>query len=317
LVGGGVDPDRDYRSAGPGDTWTALRASSPDSDVACIVVVGVVPEGANGLELEADTDETVVEAYWRGRRRLMMPWPQVEPLGYGLGGVTGGYHRRAKSDPGIDHDVYYGVSCLSARERMPDDVFKRFKVLPAVGAAASAQPDKTGRVVPATPGPLPSLGAAVSGGRIEMAGSGFAITLPAKWVVKLAEPDLDIYAAAPGATWEALRAHEPGRRRACSVYVGVAPLDAGPIGESAAADTDEDATAPYWSIGGRATLVVPPVRYRQRSDSSSEMTGGWPRLRADDDRLAHDVVYAVTCGADGERDPQEIVDSFEVLAIER
>jgi hypothetical protein len=313
-----LDPDLDYRLAGPGDTWTALRAYAPDGDEACTVAVGVVPEGANDLELEADTDQTATEAYWRGRRRLMMPWPQVEPLGYGLGGVTGGYDRRAKSDPGIDHDVYYAVSCLSASERMPDDVFKRFKVLPAEGAAGSAQPDKTDRVVPATPGPLPSLGAAVSGGRIEMAGSGFTITLPKKWVVKLVGPDPDIYTAAPGAIWEALRAHEPGRRRACSVYVGIAPLDAGPIGESAAVDTDEDATEPYWSIGGRPTLVVPPAHFRQRSDSGSEMAGGWSRPRADDTRLPHDVVYAVACGADGdERDLQEIVHTFEVVKSKR
>ncbi len=148
-------------------------------------------------------------------------------------------------------------------------------------------------------------------------GSGFAITLPEKWIVKLVEPDPDIYTAAPGATWEALRAHEPGRSRACSVYVGIVPLDAGPVGESAAVDTDVDATDPYWSAGGRPTLVVPPVRYRQRSGSGSEMVSGWPRPRADDARLSHDVVYVVTCAADGDRDSREIADSFEILASER
>ncbi len=100
-----LDPDRDYRSAGPGDTWTALRAYSADGIEACTVAVGVVSEGANDLELDVDTDDTAAEAYWRGRRRLMLPQPQVEPLGYGFGGVTGGFERRARSDPGIDHDV--------------------------------------------------------------------------------------------------------------------------------------------------------------------------------------------------------------------
>jgi len=312
-----LQPDRDYRTARAGDAWTALRAFEPQGLEACTVAVGVVSEGANGLGLDMDTDETATEAYWRGRRRLMLPLPQVEPLGDGLGGVTGGFERRARSDPGIDHDVLYALTCLSAGEDMPDAAFERFKVLPAEGSDGSAKPEKVDRLVPATPGPLPSLGSTVPGGRIEMVGSGFAITVPRKWVVKLVEPDLDIYTAAPGAAWEALRAHEPGRSRACSVYVGIVPLEARPIGESAPVDTDVDATEPYWSVGGRPTLVVPPVRFRQRSGSSSEGVGGRSRLRADDARLPHDVVYAVTCGADGERDLQGIVHSLEVVAGER
>jgi len=200
---------------------------------------------------------------------------------------------------------------------MPDAAFKRFKLLPADGSAGSAKPEMADRLAPATPGPLPTLRATTSGGHREMAGSGFAITVPETWVVQLVEPEPDIHGAAPGDVWEALRAHQPGRRSACSVYVGIVPLDAGPIGESASFDTDEDATEPYWSGGSRPTLVVPPVRYRQRSGSSSEMVSAWPRPRTDDARLSHDVVYVVTCAADGDRAPRGIVDSFEILTHER
>lgn len=312
-----LDPDRDYRSAGPGDTWTALRSYSPDGIEACTVAVGVVSEGANDLKLDVDTDDAATEPYWRGRRRLMVPQPQLEPLGYGFGGVTGGFDRRAQGDPGITHDVLYGLACLSAGEDMPDGAFKRFELLPAESPDRSTKAGTTDQFARATPRPLPAMSANTSGGRIEMAGSGFAITVPEKWIVKLVEPEPDIRTAEPGDAWEALRAHQPGRRSACSVYVGIVPLDAGPIGESASVDTDEDATAPYWSGGERPTLVVPPVRYRQRSGDSSEMVAGWPHPRTEDARLSHDVVYAVTCGADGERPPQKIVESFEILARER
>lgn len=93
------------------------------------------------------------------------------------------------------------LTCLSAHEDMPDDAFKRFKVLPADASEGSTKPERPENLAPSTPGPLPALGATVSGGRIEMSGSGFAITVPEKWVVKLVEPDPDVYTAAPGASW--------------------------------------------------------------------------------------------------------------------
>jgi hypothetical protein len=136
-----LDPDRDYRSAGPGEAWTALRAYSPGGIEACTVAVGVAVEGANGLEFDVDTDEIAAEAYWQGSRRMMLPLPQVEPLGYGFGGVTGGFERRARSDPGIAHDVLYALTCLSAGEDMPDAALKRFKVLPADRPDASLEPN--------------------------------------------------------------------------------------------------------------------------------------------------------------------------------
>ncbi len=311
-----LEPDRDYRSAAAGDTWTALRAHAPDGIEACTVAVGVVSAGANDLELEVDTDETVAEAYWRGRSRLMVPLPRIEPLGYGFGGVTGGFERRAASDTGLSHDVLYGLTCLSAGEDMPDAAFRKFRLLPADASDASVGPDQAGRTAPASPGPLPALGATVAGGRIERTGSGFAVTLPRTWIVEVADPDRDVSMAEPGDAWEALRAHAPGRRRACSVYVGIVPLDAGPVGVSAAVDTDGAALVPYWSAEGRPTLVVPPVRFRQRSGSGSETVEGRSRLRADDAGLLHDVVYVIACSADGERDTRKITDSMELLARE-
>ena len=88
-------------------------------------------EGNNGLELGFDTDEAASEPYWQGRRRLMAPWPQLEPLGDGFSGVTSGWERRAADDPGISEDVLYGLSCLSSGERMPDQAFRHFKLLPS------------------------------------------------------------------------------------------------------------------------------------------------------------------------------------------
>lgn len=92
----------------------------------------------------------------------------------------------------------------------------------------------------------------------------------------------------------------------------MAPLEAGPVGEFPSVDTDSDATESYWSGSGKPTLVVPPARFKQISRSSSEQVRGESRPRADDPRLPSDVVYAVACGADGERTP-ETADSFKIL----
>ena len=311
-----LEPDRDYRAAEPGDAWIALRATSPDGVRGCTVAVGVVPE-ANDLELEVDMDETVAEAYWQGRRRLMVPRPQLEPLGYGFGGVTGNWERRAKNDDALDHDVTYGLACLSAGEDMPDAAFRTFRLLPAESRDGSGGKAPMKRAAPASRAPLPALGATVDGGRVERTRSGFALTVPREWTVKVADPDPGVYAAKPGDAWEALRAFAPDRRRACSVHVGVVPLEAGSVGESITVESDEDAVRPYWSVGGKPTLLVPPARFRQRSDSATEGVLGWPRLRADDAGLPNDVVYAVVCGSDGERDPWGITGSLEILGRER
>ena len=77
------------------------------------------------------------------------------------------------------------------------------------------------RLAPVTPGLLPTLSATTSGGHLEMAGSGLAITVPETWVVQLVEPEPDIRRAEPGDVWEALRAHQPGRRSAYRAPRGI------------------------------------------------------------------------------------------------
>jgi hypothetical protein len=116
----------------------------------------------------------------------------------------------------------------------------------------------------------------VASGRIERAGLGFAITVPRKWAVRVAEPGTSIYTAAPGDAWEAVRAHS--RDAALLGLRGIVPPEAGPLGESPSIDTDEDATELYWSGRERPTLVVPPARFHEHASSNSRDAAGIPRL---------------------------------------
>ena len=92
------------------------------------------------------------------------------------------------------------------------------------------------------------------------------------------------------------------------------PLADGSVSENLGVDSDESATAPYWSGAGRPTLIVPAVRFRQRSGSSVHEVASQPRMGIDGLGTPDGVVHVIACGADGERVPRGIMDSYEALA---
>ena len=101
--------------------------------------------------------------------------------------------------------------------------------------------------------PVDPLGAVVEPGRIEMMGSGFAITIPDEWTVEVAEPDPDILAASPGTAWWALKASAPHRFMACSVVVGVTDLSS----DRWSIVGQDGGTVPYWDPSKPWKLRVP------------------------------------------------------------
>lgn len=162
--------------------------------------------------------------------------------------------------------------------------------------------------VKATPEPLPPLGRVTQGGRIEMPGSGFAITVPEDWTVELAEPDTDVFAAAPGTAWEALRATAPDRSMACSVAIGISPVslrDAG--GTGSAGDT-----VPRWHPTKRGVLMVPSPLVEEGETTHSSMAPR-ERLHREDPALDHDVMYSVHCVGDTAAVFEQVADSLEFL----
>ncbi len=159
-----------------------------------------------------------------------------------------------------------------------------------------------------TPKPLPPLGATRSGGRIEMPGSAFAITVPEDWVVELADPDTDLFTAEPGSAWEALRATDPEGSSACSVAVGVAAVS---LREASGAGSGEF-TTPLWDPNEPGILWVPMP---QVEPSRTEISSMAPRVRMHrhHEGLKHDVLYSVHCVGNSERESGKISDSLEFL----
>ena len=162
--------------------------------------------------------------------------------------------------------------------------------------------------------PVDSLGAVVEPGRIEMTGSGFAITIPDGWTVEVAEPDPDVLAASPGTAWWALKASAPHRFMACSLAVGVTDLPSdrwSTVGQ-------EGGTTPYWDPSKPWKLRVPTPDIPQ---STSDHTS-WIRPQSDQEAdLEHDVLYALECAANEVRVGGSgrfwgpLVSSFEFLGI--
>lgn len=161
---------------------------------------------------------------------------------------------------------------------------------------------------PATPAPLPPLGAASVGGRIEMPGSAFSITVPDPWVVEMADPDTDVFAAAAGAAWEALRAASPDGTRACSVAVGVAEVSL----RDQSGTGSNGAVSPSWHPTRKSLLMVPSPRVEERDGGSSSMTS-FERLHRDHEGLEHDVLYSLVCVNVPELRFDQIMSSFELL----
>ena len=151
----------------------------------------------------------------------------------------------------------------------------------------------------------------VDGARVEMAGSGFAMTFPDDWTVRTVDPDPDVFAAAPGDAWEALRAYGPGHREACSVSVAIAPEGQ----EYSGVGTGGGSDAPYWRTeGGELILLVQPPRLETESGTGMESIAPHERLASADPRLDHDVLYVVACATDPERFLDAIDQSVEFLS---
>jgi hypothetical protein len=172
-----------------------------------------------------------------------------------------------------------------------------------------------GGCTPEGAAPVGSLGAVVEAGRIEMAGSGFAITLPDDWTVEVAEPDPDVLAAEPGTAWWALHASAPNGVMACSLAVGVTDLPPDRFGGLA---LRTDGATPHWDPSKPWVLRVPtPDVPQSRTHNAS-----WVRPQIQEADLEHDVLYSLDCAANDARVPgwggifTQLMDSFEYLPAE-
>ena len=164
---------------------------------------------------------------------------------------------------------------------------------------------------------LPPLGVTVEGGRIEMAGSGFEMTFPDDWTIEVADPDPDVFGAAPGETWEALRAHDPAHLLACSVSVGVATvsLESGSGGASGGTTIE-----PSWDESETGLLWAPEPRIESGTGAVYSTMSPRERLHKSDPGLEHDALYVVSCSSasDGESEAPEralegLIETFEFL----
>jgi hypothetical protein len=157
----------------------------------------------------------------------------------------------------------------------------------------------------------------VPGGRVELVGSGFAVTLPGDWTVEVVDPDRDLTAQPAGSAWDALRARSPDGSRACAVSVGVAPEGVRPLEEGTGVGA-VPAAEPRWTMHeGTPTLEMPDPMMLVRSASnrrSSTITSA-TRSAAADPALGHDVLYGMACAADAEWDTDAITSSLTVLPL--
>jgi hypothetical protein len=165
--------------------------------------------------------------------------------------------------------------------------------------------------------PLPLLGKTLGGGRIEVTGSGFAMTFPDDWIVEVVDPDPDVFSAAPGTAWEALRAHDPGLQRACSVSVGVATRS---LKNRSGVASGSATTVPSWDEDEQTLLWVPDPRLESTTAGVSTTMAPRERLHKRDPRLEHDVMYAVSCSAAGDDESEtlelaldRLTETFELL----
>ncbi len=156
--------------------------------------------------------------------------------------------------------------------------------------------------------PLQPLGAETSGGRIEMPGSAFAITIPDDWAVELADPDTDVFSAAQGTAWEALRATDPDGGAACSVAVGVAEVSL----RTSSGTASGLVGPPQWDPADRSLLWVPQPEVEDSGSQHTAMTSR-ERLHQDDEGLEHDVLYSIVCAGTSEPQFQTISQSLEFL----
>jgi hypothetical protein len=152
-----------------------------------------------------------------------------------------------------------------------------------------------------------------------MTRSGFAMTFPDDWNVEVLDPDPVVFAAAPGTAWEALRAHDPARVRACSVSVGVATVS---LRERSGGASSDMTVEPHWDEQENGTLWAPEPRFDAGTGGTYSVMAPRERLHEGDADLDHDVLYVVSCSAGGE-DPEAdeavldgLLDTFQFLPSE-
>lgn len=170
--------------------------------------------------------------------------------------------------------------------------------------------------VVSSPPPLPPLGDVLAGGHIEMPGSGFAMTFPEDWTVEVAEPDPDVFRAAPGTAWEALRAYGPERQQGCSVSVGVATVS---LRERSGGASGDMTVEPHWDERESGMLWAPEPRVDLGTGGVYSVMSPRERLHTSDPGLEHDVLYVISCSAGGE-DPEAfeaelegLIETFQLL----
>ncbi len=176
---------------------------------------------------------------------------------------------------------------------------------------ASIAGDTDVECVPWESPPLPPLGVETSGGRIEMPGSAFAITVPEHWSVELADSDTDVFSAEPGTAWEALRATSKAGTNACSVAIGVADVS---LRKKSGTGSGGPLT-PMWDPKKPGILLVPsPVV--DESEASFAMLMPRERLHRKHEGLEHDAMYSIHCVGDAQGVAERIGVSLEFLPRE-
>jgi len=168
------------------------------------------------------------------------------------------------------------------------------------------------------PGPREPLGPQVETGRVELPGSGFAITIPPDWTVEVADPDRDVTQEAPGAAWEALRAQAEEGDAVCSVYVGVA-MEGQPIGdETFPVDTSVAISKPEWREGpqGMQLMLPTPALASGALPGLGSGTTRW-RPAGSHPRLPDGAIYALDCwsGREDGQVPGLILGSLALLDL--
>ena len=163
--------------------------------------------------------------------------------------------------------------------------------------------------------PLTQLGDIVEAGRVDVPGSGFSITVPDGWIVEVA-PGPGIVSAPPGAAWEALRAYAPDGTQTCSIYVALPPKGAIPEGGDAGVGSGTSVGEPHLRLGfGAPTFMVPEPRTESGPTLHFSAMGTHTRLAASDPGTPRDVLYALVCGADRERDFDAILGTFGFVPV--
>jgi hypothetical protein len=166
-----------------------------------------------------------------------------------------------------------------------------------------------------SPAPLPPLGPDGPGGRVEVAASGFAITVPADWTVQVAASAPDLASAPDMIAWEALRATSPGQHQGCSVTVALPEAGLLDSGNDTIGSSEAWAVPELSAVDGVPELRIPGPRVAAGSGIRVATLTSWQRRASEDPGTPRDVLYAMVCAADAQLDQEPLLESFEMLPI--